>query len=71
MACDQKITKIRQEFDMSFLRKSIEKKANITDVKPLLDNFDLQFIALEQKVMQFQEQAEQIQKVNKKHSKNI
>ena len=47
MACDQKITKIRQEFDMSFLRKSIEKKANITDVKPLLDNFDLQFIALE------------------------
>lgn len=32
---------------MSFLRKSIEKKANINDVKPLLDNFDQQFIALE------------------------
>lgn len=38
---------------MSLLRKSIEKKANINDVKPMLDNFDLQFVALEQKVLQF------------------
>jgi hypothetical protein len=38
---------------MSFLRKSIEKKANIAEVKPLLDNFDLQFAAIEHKVLQF------------------
>lgn len=32
MQIDNKMVKLRQEFDMNFLRKLIDKKAEVTDV---------------------------------------
>lgn len=47
MQVDHKIVSIRQEFDMSLLRKWVEKKADRTELSTMFDNHDYKLLTLD------------------------
>jgi hypothetical protein len=44
---DQKMVSLRQDFDMSLLKKTLEKKADKTDLSTMFDNHDFKLLTLD------------------------
>ena len=68
---DQKVVSLRQDFDMSLLKKSIEKKANRADLSTMFDNHDYKLLTLDNNFLLLAQDLETFQKHMNKIQKSV
>ena len=71
MQVDQKVVSLRQDFDMSLLKKSIEKKANRADLSTMFEDHDYKLLTLDNNFLLLAQDLETFQKHLNKMQKSV